>query len=148
MCKNGGHVHKSLALRVAWLHSSSVVHACHVVLFERSTSKGEENQSALLKRWHRGFTLLFRLCSARSSHLSDVNMSVSQPSPKTNPRPSQPSSSSSRPSLCSDLPSRPSSVVTIHHLSALMHGTRCPYGPIQCGLAGTYWPHMEPFPQG
>lgn len=43
-------MHKSLALRVVWLHSSSVVHACHVVLFERSTSKGEENQSALLKR--------------------------------------------------------------------------------------------------
>lgn len=49
-CKNRGYVHKSLALAGACLHSSSVVRACHVVLFGRSTSKGGENQSALLKR--------------------------------------------------------------------------------------------------
>lgn len=50
--------------------------------------------------WHGGFMLLFHLCSAHSSHsshLSDVNMSVRQPSPKTSPRPSRASSSSSRP---------------------------------------------------
>lgn len=90
-----------------------------------------ERERRIKARWHRGPTLLFALCSVGSPRLSDVIMSVRQPSPKTNPRPSP-----------SDLLSRPSSVVTLHTAH------RRPYGSIQGGLAETCWPHMEPSPQG
>ena len=77
----------------------------HGVIWKEHFKGRGESKCFAKAHWHRRFTLLFHLSFTQSSHLSDVNMSVSQPSPKTNPTPSRPISSSSRPSSSSSCPS-------------------------------------------
>lgn len=106
-----------------------------------------ENQSALLKRAGIAASRCFFIFAPRalliclmSTCQSAFTENQSETQPSLLPLLLQHSDHLSLPLLCGD---------NTHHLSALMRGTqhRCPYGPIQLGLAETCGPHTEPSPR-